>query len=175
MLGSKEIKRRIQFDRLVWGFKDFGKQLQPNGFDLTVKEVHAFRNQECSIICVDSKRHAQIDPVEKKVIGFNGEIGWFLHPGIFVVIFNETVKIPNDLCAMTIQRSTLMRNGATTAVGFWDSGYQGQGQTLLTIGNTMRLEENSRIVQMVFAEVDKDQILALYNGSYQNERLNNPE
>lgn len=55
-LGSDEIRKLVVTKNLVSGYRDLEKQLQPNGFDLTVQKIEVFEKlkkgkcRKCSIV-----------------------------------------------------------------------------------------------------------------------------
>jgi dUTP pyrophosphatase len=91
--------------------------------------------------------------------------------GMYIFNVNETINLPSDICAITIQRSSLMRSGVNTNIGFWDSGYLGKGYSTINIMNPngFTIQKDASIVQMVFLKNVKNTVL--YNGSYRNEGI----
>jgi dUTP pyrophosphatase len=166
MLNSKVIKNLINEKQLIIGYIDIDKQLQPAGFDLSLKEVHAFWGTG-SVDFDNTERMLattkQLNPDSQ---------GWYNLPqGCFMVIYNEAVKIPLNIAALARSRSTVLRNAATVETAVWDPGYQGRSSSLLLVHNPngLKLKQNARIIQLIFfatEEVDKG-----YNGVYQNEHI----
>jgi len=166
MLNSEAIRKLIETEQLVAGYIDLEKQLQPAGFDLSLREVQTymgrgnvdFTNQERTLAPVNA-----IEPDER---------GWYdLPQGCYVIVYNEAVKMPLSLVAIARTRSTVLRNGAAIETAVWDPGYQGRSSSLLVVHNPkgIRLKQNARIVQLVFFSVEEVQ--KGYNGIYQNERI----
>jgi dUTP pyrophosphatase len=169
-LNRDQIGRLIESDGLVEGYIDLGKQLQPNGFDLTVKDISSFRSvgridfdgkwRFDAAIHVKSPRGNSDEPKEYRLAGDGST---------YQVEFNETVNLSLCLMATSTQRSSVMRNGAFTAMGCWDVGYRGRGKTLLTVMNPFGLivTENARLVQMIFHPIKP--VAKGYEGKYQGE------
>ncbi|MXZ92049.1 MAG: deoxyuridine 5'-triphosphate nucleotidohydrolase [Chloroflexi bacterium] len=155
---------------LVAGYIDLGLQLQPNGFDLTLRSVANFHGETApgSIGVADADRKLP-NTVEEL---FDGD-GWvLLTPGPYLITFNEIVNIPRHLMALARPRSSLLRAGVAIHTAVWDGGYSGRSQALLTVHHPagFRLERNARVAQLVFfplAAPDPEG----YTGRYRNENL----
>jgi len=166
LLSSTELKKLIQakpplFENAV----DVETQIQPNGLELTLKEIKTIEGPGA----VDFDNSERKLPVSEN-LEF-GSDGWIhLPPGIYKVLFNEIVNIPMNLAAIAKPRSTLIRCGATLETAVWDAGYRGRSESMLVVYNTsgFRLKKDARIMQLLFytleTEVEKG-----YSGVYQNE------
>ena len=107
ILNKDEIKTRILEDELITDYIDLDVQLQPNGFDLTIEEIYGFYPTPENILRFEDKK---ID--ERRTIHFGNLYNWVgLKRGVYKFKINETIKLPNDLCAITTQRSSFMRMG----------------------------------------------------------------
>ena len=171
VLGSREIRRRIEEEDLITGYLNLDIQLQPNGFDLTVGGVFTF--QEAGEIDFDNSRR-RIPSLE--VFPLSDGI-WYLAPGAYAIGIREKINLPGDLRAEafpimgdSIHRSTVMRCGCISASGRWDVGYSGMGRSLLVVYNPfgLRLHENARVIQIKFERVEGAD--KAYNGLFQNEK-----
>ena len=164
MLGSKEILGLIKEKSMITGYVNFDKQLQPNGFDLTVGKI--FRTHcDCGVLS-EKQKHLPV-----KVQIFSDLNGWNLNKGTYIFEVNETVKLPENISAISVQRSSLMRMFCQTQVGSWDAGYHGRGYGLLNVFHPegLILEKDVRIIQMHFFKTSE--VLKKYDGSYQKENL----
>ena len=87
------------------------------------------------------------------------------------VLLNEIADLPKDIFATFTHRSSFNRKGVLITGSIYDPGYQGQiGCTIYNLsGETVVIEENERIGQMVFFRADA---ASEYNGQYQKEYLN---
>lgn len=164
MLVKEEIKNLIINNDMISGYQNLDEQLQPNGFDLTLESLSKF----CShgVIKVTSKKLPDMIPIEPDILG-----NYILDSGIYSFTINETIKLPTNISALTIQRSTIMRSGCITNVGCWDSGYNGRGLSILNVinKNGLIIEKNSRLIQMIFFRNTTH--TESYNGQYQHENL----
>ncbi len=166
MLNSNDIRQMIEKNGVISDFINLEKQIQPSGFDLSLKEVYHYENSGA----VDFSN-------EERVIAKTKEIkpdsnGWYkLKEGCYTVIYNEIVKIPLDIVVIARPRSTMLRNGATVETAVWDPGYQGRSSSLLIIYNPfgLRIKENARIAQLIFYNIDF--VEKGYSGIYQRERI----
>ena len=141
-------------------------QLQPNGFDLSLKEV----------LAIEGQGSLDFDNSERKLPAYRplafGLDGWVeLAPGAYLITFNEVVSLPESVMAIGRPRSSLVRMGATLESAVWDAGYQGRSQSLLVVHNPggVRLKKDARLLQLVFFSVDGG--TEAYHGFYQGENL----
>ena len=144
---------------LVSNYLNLETQLQPNGFDLTVRSVGRFTSS--GVIDFDNSQRRLPDiEVEHKTV---------LMPGAYSVDFNEKISLPADLMGICVHRSSVMRCGAAAVCGFFDAGYSGFGKTLLTVYNPngLVLMANARVSQMVFFRLNP--VSEGYRGHYQHE------
>jgi dUTP pyrophosphatase len=168
-LTRVEIRELIETQDMVSGYKDLNNQLQPNGFDLTLDNIFSFDME--GFVFTDKKELPAYNKVKPSYNRDVPDVGlYFLKKGCYLFDINETIKLPNHVCAFTIQRSTIMRCGCITNVGWWDSGYNGKGFSLLTILNEYGfvIERNAKIIQMIFIRNISGETVG-YSGSYQHE------
>ena len=145
---------------------DINTQLQPNGVDLTVKQIE----QIVSPGCVDfSNKDRKLS--ETKKLDFDGD-QVFLPFGSYKVIFNEIVHLPKDIMAIGAPRTSLLRCGVTVETGFWDAGYEGRSESLLVVVNEngFSVKRNARILQLAFIKLSKVASSG-YEGIYQSENI----
>ena len=152
---------------MVEGFVDLKKQLQPAGVDLTLAKVFSFESRG-SFDFDNSAREIS----ECKELPFDGD-GWIeLEPGHYKIQYNELVRVPPDLVALTICRSSLARSGCDVYNGFWDPGYVGRGESSFLVFNPkgVRLRKNARVAQMIFLRLS-EAADELYSGVHKNENV----
>jgi dUTP pyrophosphatase len=166
LLSSTELKKLIHAKpALLENAVDIGTQIQPNGLDLTLKEIKTIEG--CGAIDFDNSER-QIPDGESLEFGSDGWI--HLPEGIYKILFNEIVNIPMNLAAIAKPRSSLIRCGATLETAVWDAGYRGRSEAMLVVYNKagFRLKKNARIMQLLFYTLDTDAEKG-YSGMYQNE------
>ena len=168
VLGREQLRRRILSDRpLVTDWLDLDQQLQPNGFDLTLRGVGAFAGPGAIAADNAGRRLPEVRP-----LAF-GEDGWIdLAPGPYQIVFNEVVDLPNDLMALGRPRSSLGRCGVAIHSAVWDAGYRGRSTSLLVVNNPsgFRVERDARLLQLVFFALG-EAVYDGYRGAYQGENL----
>ncbi len=151
---------------LIEGYIDLDQQLQPNGFDLTLRQVDIMQTPG-QIATANSRRQvSDLSPLIFDGLGFID-----LPAGIYSITFNEIVHLPRNIMALATPRSSLLRCGATVNTAVWDAGYSGRSQSLLVVYNPrgIRLEKNARIIQLVFFALDGETVG--YRGAYQGENI----
>jgi len=165
---SREQLRFLTEERerpLISDYIDLETQLQPNGIDLTLREVSRFANAGS----VGERAADRVLP-ELETLPF-GEDGWIdLQPGSYHIVYNEVVDIPSSLMALGRPRSSLGRCGVTIHTAVWDAGYRGRSTSLLVVLNPdgFRLQRDSRVMQLVFLGL-ATATASGYAGRYLNE------
>ncbi|RLI85314.1 MAG: tRNA (N6-threonylcarbamoyladenosine(37)-N6)-methyltransferase TrmO [Archaeoglobales archaeon] len=161
VLSGDQIRKRIEYDRLIEGYIDLDVQIQPNGFDCTLMKVSRLKG--FGKIEFQSKELPEVEEVP-----FDGD--WvFLSRGFYRAYLNERINMPNDLIAIARPRSTLVRCGVDVLTAVWDAGYVGRSEVGLVVHNDVWLRRNARIVQLIFLKLSER--TKPYSGSYQFENI----
>lgn len=167
-LGREAILARLASDKpLISDYLSLEDQLQPNGFDLSVAQVSELAGPGAL-----GRTNAERVVPEARPLAFD-DAGWLaLDPGMYQVLFNEVVSLPNDLMALGRPRSSLCRCGATLGTAVWDAGYTGRSTALLVITNPagLRIARDARVMQLVFFTLDTPTADG-YSGIYQGENI----
>ena len=140
-------------------------QTQPNGVEMTLQSVHSLQGPGSVAFDNSERQLPDTEPLE-----FDMD-GWLhLGPGIYKIIYNEIVNIPDGLAAIARARSSLLRCGVALETAVWDAGYSGRSESLLVVHNpaSFRLKRNARVVQLIFFKLSSD-VSEGYRGIYQNE------
>ena len=152
---------------LLEHFLSLEAQLQPNGFDMTVREV-ARLTTPGAVGAEDASRVlSDTQPME-----FDSD-GWLqLEPGPFLITFNEVVNLPLNVMALGRPRSSLLRSGAGVHTAVWDAGYRGRSQALLVVYHPdgYRVQRDARLMQLVFFQMETAASLG-YQGRFQSENI----
>ena len=167
---SKTKIRALLWDKppLIEKMVDVNTQLQPNGVDLTVKEIEKI----VSAGSIDfSNKDRKLSDTVKQVF----DADWvYLSQGQYKIILNEIVHLPKDMMAIGAPRTSLIRCGVTVETGIWDVGYEGRSESLLIVFNEagVRIKKNARVLQLVFIRLS-NKITAgeAYGGIYQSENI----
>jgi len=151
---------------LIECYLDMEAQLQTNGFDLSLRSVSVLTS--CGRLALDNKNRV-ISTQEKLEFSLNGVM--HLAPGSYSITYNEIVHLPNDVMALGLSRSSLLRCGASLHTAVWDAGYSGRSESLLVVHNPLGLdlEKDARILQLVFAKLTGKS--RGYDGQYQGENI----
>ena len=168
LLPDTEIRRLLKnMPPLAENLIDENIQVQPDGLELTVREVQELSG--CGAVDFDNSCRQTPSGIP---VGFD-EDGWvFLSPGIYRLLLNEIVHIPPDLAAVARPRSSLIRSGVTLGTAVWDSGYEGRSECLIVVHNPegFRIRRSARVMQLLFFRLSGD-VGKKYDGIYQNENL----
>jgi len=167
ILSKQDIRRLLQQEPpLIEGYINLEKQLQPNGIDLTLREI-ALPQSAGKIAIKDSQRLVS----DLAPLVFDGLDFIDLIPGAYIVTFNEVVHLPQNIMALARPRSSLLRCGVTVNTAVWDAGYSGRSQSLMVVYNPQgfRLQRNARIVQIIFLQLTGE--TEGYHGAYQGENI----
>jgi dUTP pyrophosphatase len=170
ILSKQNISDLIhQTPPLIEDYLKLEDQLQPNGFDLTLREV----------AMLQSGGRIGVSNVQRMVSGltplvFDGQDFLDLIPGAYVITYNEIVHLPKKIMALGAPRSSLLRCGVTVHMAVWDAGYSGRSQSLMVVYNpqSFRVQRNARIAQLVFFELADE--TEGYRGAYQDENIRRP-
>jgi len=152
---------------LVENLCDSQQQVQPNGIDLTLKEVALFSSPGSLGPGNESRALSGTSPLV-----FDGLGRVDLLPGCYLVTYNEVVNLPKNIMALATPRSSLLRCGVSIHNAVWDAGYSGRSQSLMVVYNPQgfRLHKNARIVQMVFFLLSSE-VAQGYQGVFQGENI----
>jgi dUTP pyrophosphatase len=142
-------------------------QLQPNGFDLTLRNVDRLVSPGSVGAGKDQRELSSSEP-----LAFDGD-GWVqLQSGPYLITFNEVINLALDLMALGRPRSSLLRSGVSVHTAVWDAGYRGRSQALLVVHNPFgyRVQRGARLVQLVFFRLPRPASQG-YQGRFLGENL----
>ena len=167
VLSNHDIHRLLkQEPPLIEGYINLEEQLQPNGFDLTLREVAMVQSRGRVTVRDDERLVSDLAPLVFDGLGFID-----LMAGEYIITYNEIVHLPKNIMALAMPRSSLLRCGVTVNTAVWDAGYSGRSQSLMIVYNPQgfRLQRNARIVQLIFLELAQE--TEGYHGVYQRENI----
>jgi dUTP pyrophosphatase len=168
VLASSEILRCIQSEPpLVAEYLDLDAQVQPNGFDLTLRGINVLQTPGTLAESNQERVLPVTTPLVFDALGFID-----LPPGAYHITFNEVVNLPPDLMAIARSRSSLLRSGVVVSSAVWDAGYCGRSESLMVVYNPrgFRVQRNARLLQLVFMTLNGQ--TEGYRGVYQGENIN---
>jgi dUTP pyrophosphatase len=166
ILSSEEIKEKIEKENLISNYINLEIQLQPASFDLTLGEVYLLTSSGSINFSNKERKLPKYKKIEFKK-------NWLkLKRGTYLIVFNEIIKMPNDLIGFLRPRSSLIRSGASIFSSLWDPGYRGKSSSLLVVFNKngLKVKKNARVAQIVFVKLSKA-TKKIYSGIYQKERI----
>jgi dUTP pyrophosphatase len=151
---------------LIEGCVDIEKQLQPNGVDLTVRDIALLQSPGRIAVENSQRLVSDLAPLVFDGMGFID-----LVPSAYIITYNEVVHLPENIMALGRPRSSLLRCGVTIGTAVWDAGYSGRSQSLLVVYNPrgFRLQQNARVAQLIFMRLS--QKTKGYQGAYQGENI----
>jgi dUTP pyrophosphatase len=167
VLSGDEIRGLIERDPpLVEGLIDIYQQVQPNGLDLTLREIALLQSSGQITVKNSERQLPGLSPLVFDGLGFIDLVA-----GIYLITYNEIVHLPGNVMALARPRSSLLRCGVTVGTAVWDAGYCGRSQSLMVVYNShgLRLQKNARIVQLIFMWLSYG--TEVYRGIYQNENI----
>lgn len=167
VLGRKDIEKLLAGEPpLVEGWIDLESQVQTNGFDLTLRDVAMLQSPGQIAVSDDDRRVSNLAPLTFDGLGFLDLVA-----GIYIITYNEAVRLPRDIMALARPRSSLLRCGVSIGTAVWDAGYSGRSQSLMMVYNPLgfRVQKNARVLQMVFFRLTGE--TDGYRGAYQGENL----
>lgn len=138
--------------------------IQPNSVDLTVDKV--FTMSGTLVLYRDSTERKLPDYTPLRTFTYEGFEMYKLEPGQrYQIEFKEQLSLPNDICALTLVRSSMAKSGCTGENGLFDSGYQGGTGMMVSVQDESYIQVGASIAQMIFFETESSRP---YNGYYQN-------
>jgi len=167
-LNKQQLRELIQNEGLVQNYVHLDTQLTPQGFDLTVDEIHRIKGSGKLDFSNDEREIPDSEPIRPEKKREGDEYGWWeLEQGTYKVVMNEKVDIPDDVTGFAFPRSSLLRMGVTIENAVWDSGFTGTGSFKLSVDNPegVEIKENARVNQIVFEEIEETE--EGYSGRYQ--------
>ena len=127
--------------------------IQQSGIDVRLKSLTAITGGRLG----KTEKRVDISPVD--CLG-----GWFtLLAGDYDFACYEHVVMPEDCCAILIQRSSLNRLGLYITTGLYDNGFHNYIGGVLHVPHTVEIEEGCRIAQIIFI---KSESRSTYRGQY---------
>jgi dUTP pyrophosphatase len=151
---------------LIEGYTDLAAQLQPNGFDISLRDVGMLQTPGTLAVSNGQRVTSSVAPLVFDQLGFVE-----LMCGAYLITFNEIVHLPKNVMALGRPRSSLLRSGVNIGTAVWDTGYSGRSQALMMVYNQrgFRVEKNARVLQLVFFTLSSE--TEGYQGRYQGENI----
>jgi dUTP pyrophosphatase len=146
VLSDIEIRALCVGDKpLIIDAPDFEKQIQPTGFDVTVKRIT--KMEGCTTVGGPNRSKVAEEYDVELVDGY-----YNLAPGAYLVYINEYTNFPDNIVGLAFARSILFRSGGMLETGVWDAGFSGRGRLGLFVYGveSMRIEQGCHLAQLIF-------------------------
>lgn len=142
------------------------RNLQPNSYDLRVASAFQILG---GITLFREKQRDGYDRILPKYREVPPQHGWIhLQTGILYQLeMMEIVEIPDDICGMTIMRSSMAKSGASGEMGLYDSGYTGSCGMTVSVKHGCHIEVGASVAQLIFMEAKTSKT---YEGMYLDSR-----
>jgi dUTP pyrophosphatase len=152
---------------LIENIANAGEQVQPNGFDVTVRDIA--RLDSAGYIGVDNSDRMLS---QTETLQFNTAGSIHLITGSYLVTCNEIINLPKNIMALARPRSSLLRCGVAVHTAVWDAGYSGRSQALMVVYNRQgfSIAKDTRFMQLVFFYMASE-VKQGYNGRFQKENI----
>jgi deoxycytidine triphosphate deaminase len=180
MLNSDEIIKYIK-DPLSLAIK------QQVGVDLTIETIkkikgdnHRYLGVHIGNIILKNKtlipnydNTYEMLPLKEKEVEIDGKEqvidGWFLEEGPYSLTFSQGCKLPNNVAAEIIHRSSLNRLGCMIKSGIFDPGFETENMgATLYVSIPILIEYRARLAQIKMYNCTPTN--NIYNGQYQKEK-----
>lgn len=143
---------------------DVDEQLQQAGIDVRINRIFTAHT---SIIKIGKKLKPDFNSIYSEAMA--DCVGFIrLQKGFaYSVDSMEDCKIPEDMAALVLHRSTFNRSGVFITGSVYDPGFEGNIAATMYVHNTIEVEVGTRFAQIVFV---KASAASLYKGTYQNQK-----
>ncbi len=147
--------------------------IQPNAIDFVIDDVYQI-NTTCPFTLFEDeqgkaakKEMRPCDKVSLTKFSLSDDtnfFGWHLQEGVYDIMSNMHVNIPEGVAARLIIRSTFNRNGCLLSAGLYDQGFSGSIGAALHVSGNIRINQGVRVGQIIFEQAENSGIL--YAGGY---------
>lgn len=138
------------------------ENFRSNSYDLRVSRV--FEILDGIAIYADNSREL---PPYREVKSYLDEAGrevYSLSPdSVYQIETMEEVDLGEDVCAVTLMRSSMHKSGSSGEAGLYDSGYSGPCGMTVSVKKPSIVEKGASIFQIVFFESEDTEA---YRGRY---------
>jgi len=146
------------------------ERIQPNGVDIGIEEMYRASGQ-AHFFDDDYEKPDRTPITPTNSLHEEGVEVFSIVPGVYPIVYDVQIEIPDGYVGRVYPRSRLMRSGLHLTSALWDQGYEGIGEGLLKVPTSVErvtIPTDMAVAQMVFIDAaDADD----YEGSHQEERL----
>lgn len=138
------------------------KCIQPNAIDVTLDKL--FKPMSFHLTYIGEDRR-----IARPVVEMQPENGVYnLTPGVYDILSDFFISVPEGVCAYFVTRSTVNRAGAFIQSGLYDQGFSNNcGFMLYNILGNIQIQQHTRIAQLILAESESAGKMynSIYNGN----------
>jgi len=139
------------------------ENVQPNSLDLTVSTVYTISGP-LVLFAGKEKRRQLPEYSPLKTFLYEGVEMFKLEPGNrYQIEFSEILNLPDNICAITLVRSSMAKSGCNGENGLFDSGYHGPCGMMVSVQEESYIELGASIAQMLFFSTEASR---MYEGFY---------
>lgn len=149
-LTGKEIRSLVLRKKLVEDYVDLDTQIQPNGVDLTIRNVELLESTPGVIDFTGEKRTFP----QRKALSWSRDDIVELSPGNFYLGWtNEMVNMPSNMVGILKPRTSAFTMGLAISTGVVDAGFRGHIRFGLSASVPVKVIKNARLIHMVVARL----------------------
>ncbi len=131
------------------------------GYDLTVKSIKKYLTG--GKVGIEKTYPSELSPIPCI------ENQYILSPGVYSLTFHQGCKIPSNIKASIVHRSSILRCGGFITSGVYDPGFEVEEMgAVLFVSLELTIEKDARVAQIVMEECHE--VDELYNGQWQKEK-----
>lgn len=140
---------------------EMGKPAQV-GYDLTLKSVKKING---GLIHLQSTTVCTYDFINSE------KDSYFLTPGMYSLTFHQGCKLPANIKASIVHRSSVLRCGGVICSGVYDPGFEvDEMGAVLIVYEDLTIDIGARVAQIVMEECYAVAQDDLYNGQWQKDK-----
>lgn len=152
--------KKIVEQQLIENLTENSFEIQQNGIDLTLGGISVING---GILGKNERIINNYNPVYPDEEGYV----WITPEHSYTIEFQQKIRVPENMCAQIVQRSTLNRMGGYILSGLYDSGFENTIGAVLRTSAPIKIQIGARVAQITFSEADA---ASLYNGIYQGSK-----
>lgn len=132
------------------------------GYDLTLKSVKKINGGLIRTTQTTPATYTPFEPQSEE---------YFFTPGMYMLTFHQGCKIPSNIKASIIHRSSIIRCGGFITSGVYDPGFEvDEMGAVLIVFEDLSISVGARVAQIVMEECYQVEENQLYNGQWQKDR-----
>lgn len=132
------------------------------GYDITVKSINKITGGTVGVSFTEPTLYTHMSHDTER---------WTLPSGLYSLTFHQGCKLPSNVKASIVHRSSVLRCGGIITSGIYDPGFEVEEMgAVLNVIVPMTIEVNARVAQFVAEECVEVSKEDLYNGQWQKDK-----